>query len=142
MKTVEEVLVEALDQLYEKNPVKAEKVHKILKSSCATVEEQLAKLTEALQEGAVPAWRADKTVVEIRESLGEETRRVVKKNLGAGSSFRESDNGKSAHEQLVESFKLLGLNEAEARIAALDETSGAETQSERDSFYDQLLKEN
>lgn len=122
LKTVEELLVEALDKVATKSVAAAKKINE----STITVEEKLAAATELL-EGATKkhAWMTaesalSKLVVEIRESFNE-FRPAVTKHNGAldNTPFRESANADdNKNEKIFEAARRMGMTEVEARLFA------------------------
>lgn len=125
MKSIQQQLIEALDDVAKKDKQVAQRIHE----QTTSIESKLAT-ARALLDGAesAPDWRAtgvDKIVREIRESSSA-FRPTIRKHNGALDNARSS--GK-AHES-VDPMKLavakaargLGLTEAEAKVfAGLDE---------------------
>ncbi|HLX83161.1 MAG TPA: hypothetical protein VKR59_04655 [Terriglobales bacterium] len=126
MKTLDEQLIEALDQIAKDFGVKtAETIHK----SSVTAEEKLAVAQQVLDGAfaeAVPAWRRpageSKLAEEIRESL-KAPATVAKRNGAADNCrvFTGSESAQSAKQKLYESALHMGLSPKEAKLFASDD---------------------
>ncbi|MGC2247357.1 MAG: hypothetical protein WA609_12200 [Terriglobales bacterium] len=121
MQTVEEQLVEALDEIAEKH---GDKTALVIYKSAVTAEEQLALARQVLDgsfQESVPAWRRTqepKVVVDIRESLGLQEPTVRKRNGAADNAIGRSKAADRSNERLIEAAKNLGLSQQEAELFA------------------------